>query len=241
MVPRVKKNCRRGNLPVLEMEPVKRSYVAILFVILGCAKPAPAPKDSHGFHHRFDDAARWSRVFDDPSRDAWQKPARVVELVGASEGMTVADVGAGTGYFEPWLSRSVGAKGQVIAVDVEPSMVRWIEDRARREGTSNVVARLARADEPGLAQGSVDRILVVDTWHHLDRRVAYAGKLRTALRDGGSVWVVDFTKQSPHGPPPHARVEAGEVVRELAAAGLTARVVEDAGLPHQYVVVGTRP
>jgi cyclopropane fatty-acyl-phospholipid synthase-like methyltransferase len=230
---------------------MKRGFPLILLTVLSCAKPAAGPPAAspgasdaahgphqQGFHHRFEDASHWAQVFDDPARDAWQRPARVVELLALRPGMTVADVGAGTGYFEPWLSRGVGPSGKVLALDVETSMVRWIEDRAKREGLANVEAKLTPPADPSLAPGSVDRVLIVDTWHHLDDRRAYAAKLRAALREGGSVWVVDFTKESPHGPPAHARIAPAEVAAELGAAGLAAHVVDDAGLPDQYVVVG---
>ena len=211
--------------------------------------PAAAPTVStarthgrhrHGHHHRFEDAKSWAKVFDDPERDAWQKPAHVVELLALAPGMTVADVGAGTGYFEPHLSRAVGAQGKVLAVDIEPDMVRWIEARAQREGLANVEAVLGQAADPALPAGKVDRVLVVDTWHHIDDRVAYAGKLRAALAPGGRVVIVDFTKDAPHGPPPAARIPPEEVAAELTEAGLEARQVDE-DLPHQYVVEGRRP
>jgi SAM-dependent methyltransferase len=194
----------------------------------------------HGYHgHRFNDAARWSKVFDDPARDEWQKPAHVVELMAITEGMAVADVGAGTGYFEPHLSRAVGSGGKVIAEDVEPDMVQWMADRAKREGLTNVHAILGKADDPKLPSSSLDRVLVVDTWHHIDDRRAFAQKLAGALKAGGSVFVVDFTFDSPHGPPKHARLAPEAIREDLAAAGLEVEIVKSA-LPDQYVVRGQK-
>jgi len=201
---------------------------------------ADAPQHARGHHHRFDDAASWSKVFDDPARDAWQKPARVVELLGLEKGMTVADVGAGTGYFEPYLSRAVGPEGRVLAVDLEPDMVKWLDERARREGLANVRAVQADAADPKLPDGAVDRILVVDTWHHIDDRAAYARKLARALKPGGAVTIVDFTKESPHGPPPRARLSPEEVMGDLRGGGLEPTVIAGASLPHQFVVTGRR-
>lgn len=191
-------------------------------------------------HHRFDDAARWSKVFDDPSRDEWQKPARVVALMAIKPGMTVADVGAGTGYFAVHLSRAVGASGKVIAEDVEPAMVEWLEARVKRERLENVQPLLGTADDPKLPPGGVDRVLVVDTWHHVEDRAAFSKKLASALAPGGAVFVVDFTVDSPHGPPRSARLAPDTVAADLRAAGLTTEVLADAGLPHQYVVRGRR-
>ena len=191
-----------------------------------------------GHHHRFDDAEGWSKVFDDPARDEWQKPGQVVAAMAITPGMTVADIGAGTGYFLPYLARAVGPTGKVLGQDVEPSMVKWIDERAKRENLSNVQGLLGAADDPKLPPRSVDRVLVVDVWHHIDDRPSFAKKLVAALRPGGAIFIVDYTRESPHGPPQHARISPDEIRQDLAAAGLTTDVLSDVGLPHQYVVRG---
>lgn len=230
---------------------VKRS---LLVLLAACASGQPAapsqpvapekPAHSHShahhaMHHRFERADEWARVFDDPTRDAWQEPDRVVAALALAPGMVVADIGAGTGYFEKRLSQAVGPNGAVIAVDIEPDMVRYLRERAHREHTPNVEARLAAPDDPKLAPGSVDRILIVDTWHHIPDRVAYGRKLAAALEPGGAVFVVDFTQETDKGPPKQHRIPPAQVVDELTRAGLTASVVE-VGLPDQYVVRGER-
>lgn len=226
---------------------------AIVIVLAAACGPAPstAPRGPHAgahghphggkhraHHHRFDDAEGWSKVFDDPARDAWQKPARVVELLGVAPGMTVAEVGAGTGYFAPYLSRAAGPSGKVILEDIEPTLVKWMTDRSRRDGLTNVEVVLGTAADPKLPERAVDRVLVVDVWHHVEHRPELARKLAAALRPGGLVLVVDFTAESPEGPPKEARLAPEEVVGDLAAAGLEAGVIGDAGLPNQYVVRG---
>lgn len=219
------------------------------------ASPAPEPGlAGHGEHHgaphhehdhehahlhRFEDPAFWSQRWDDPARDAWQRPHEIVGLLTLAPGMTVADLGTGTGYFVPYLSRAVGPGGRVLALDVEPAMVRWVTERADKDGLANVEARAVAPDEPGLAPASVDRVLVANTWHHVAGRVAYAQKLAAALRPGGEVWIVDFTKESPKGPPPEAKLGEAEVMAELRAAGLTPGVATE-GLVDQYAVFGRR-
>jgi predicted methyltransferase len=86
----------------------------------------------------------------------------------------------------------------------------------------------------------VDRILVVNTWHHISNRVSYAEKLLAALRPGGLLLIVDFTMDSPEGPPPRLRLTNDTVVRELETAGFTVDVVEES-LPYQYVIGGRVP
>jgi len=188
--------------------------------------------------HRFEKADEWAPIFDDPKRDAWQKPDTVVAALALTPGMTVADIGAGTGYFEKRLVAHVGERGAVIAIDIEPDMVRYLGERAQREGTPNVEARLATTDDPKLAAASVDRILIVDTWHHIGDRVAYGKKLASALKPGGFVAVVDFTLETAKGPPKHHRLTPAQVIDELTQAGLKAQVI-DVGLPDQYVVTAS--
>jgi ubiquinone/menaquinone biosynthesis C-methylase UbiE len=212
--------------------------ISLVLLLAACASAPPA--EVPAYHHRFANAAEWSKTFDDPSRDAWQKPQSVIEAMEIAPGMTVADIGAGTGYFEPHLSRAVGPAGHVLALDVEPDMVAHLRDRAAKDQLANVEAKQVAADDPGLARSSVDRILVVDTWHHIANRVDYAARLAVALKHGGEVFVVDFTREAKHGPPPEHRVPPEEVARTLETAGLVVRSV-DAGLPDQYVVSGKRP
>lgn len=197
----------------------------------------------HGEHghgplvHRFESPAEWAKEFDNPERDAWQKPAEVVALLALSPGNSVADIGAGTGYFEPHLSRAVGPTGHVIGVDVEEGMVSYLTERAAREGLANVKATLGAFEDPKLAPGSVDRILIVDTWHHIDKREAYAAKLRNALTKGGFVAIVDFTMEASHGPPKEHRIPPEQTAKELTAGGLTTEIAAES-LPEQYVVIG---
>ncbi|MBK7073122.1 MAG: methyltransferase domain-containing protein [Myxococcales bacterium] len=213
------------------------------------AAPAPAGHAAHAGHHGhhaghaahdFADAAHWATVFDDPARDAWQKPDEVVALLAPGPGQIVADIGAGTGYFEPYLTRAVGGAGKILALDSEPAMVAYIAQRATAELWSNVVAQVIAADDPGLPTAGVDRVLIVDTWHHLPDRPRYAAKLALALRPGGTLAVVDFTRDAPMGPPAVARLDAATVAAELTAAGLVARIADES-LPHQYVVLATKP
>jgi ubiquinone/menaquinone biosynthesis C-methylase UbiE len=188
--------------------------------------------------HRFEHAEEWVKDFDDPARDAWQRPDDVLAALGLRPGMTVADVGAGTGYFTVRLARAI-PDGQVIATDIEPDMVRYLGERAQRERLANIRTVLAGAADPNLTAASVDRILVVDVWHHLDDRKRYAAGLAAALRPGGEIAVVDFTGAATHGPPPAHRLTPAAIIADLEGAGLTASV-SPVQLPEQYIVVGVR-
>jgi len=229
------------------MKLVNVSLVVALLV--GCGGSSePAPKAAlppgaehhhpHAMVHRFQDADAWAKVFDDPARDAWQHPDDVVAALGLAATMTVADVGAGTGYFTVRLARAVPS-GQVIATDIEPDMVRYLTERAQREHLANVRAVLATADDPRLDATTVDRILVVDVWHHIGDRVRYAKNLTNALRPGGQLAIVDFTREATHGPPKEHRLPPEAIVADLRAAGLDA-TLSPIKLPDQFIVIGTR-
>jgi SAM-dependent methyltransferase len=197
--------------------------------------------DGHGVggaHHGFADADALAHVLDDPARDTWQRPDDVLRALELEPTMIVADVGAGTGYFSVRLARAV-PRGDVIATDIEPDMVRFLSERARREGLPNLRAIQASTGASGLAASSVERILVVHVWHHLSGRGEYARGLAAALRPGGRLLVVDFSPAADRGPPASMRVAPETVIAELEAAGLSASVSPIA-LPHQYIVEAWR-
>jgi ubiquinone/menaquinone biosynthesis C-methylase UbiE len=198
------------------------------------------PEGPPGLHVDFSNAERLSKKFDGPERDAWQHPDEVIERMHIPLGASVADLGTGTGYFVERLSRAVGPQGSVFALDVEPNMVAFVQRRAAQLGLGNVQARVVGADDPGLAPASVARVLIVDTWHHIDDRGRYAQRLARALQPGGEVWVVDFTLESKRGPPVRHRLAPERVVQELEAGGLHAEVVPGEKLPDQYIVRGVR-
>jgi SAM-dependent methyltransferase len=223
------------------------SKLVWLFTVVACGstahvEPATAPPTGKhhggGMHMRFENAEEWAKHFDDPARDAWQRPDLVLAALELGPKMAIADIGAGTGYFAVRLARAV-PDGQVIATDIEPDMVRYMTERAAREQLPNLRAVLTPPADPQLAAGTLDRILVVDVWHHLGDRAAYARALAPALRPGGKLAIVDFKLDAPHGPPPKHRLAPDQIVADLRGAGL-ATSVSATVLPEQYIVIGTR-
>lgn len=159
-----------------------------------------APMKQQHLGHSFDDAEKWAKVFDDPQRDALQKPDEVLDALRLQGTDKVADIGAGTGYFSVRIAKRV-LEGKVFAVDIEPDMLRYLGERAHREHLSVLVPVRATADSSNIPE-LVDVVLVVDTYHHIDNRVSYFAKLRDSLVPNGRVAIIDFKLDAPEGPPP---------------------------------------
>ena len=142
----------------------------------------PQGHDAHSRHleHRFDDPERYARSFDDPARDVWQMPERVIAALDIAAGEAVADIGAGTGYFTVRIAEQTAAR-VVFAVDIEPAMVDHVRERAAEAGLAQVAGVLAAPDSPNLPE-PVDVALIVNTFHHIADRVAYSGGCATRWR-----------------------------------------------------------
>ncbi len=204
---------------------------ALVSVLVSVHAPAQSPP-SH--EHRFTDADKWAHVFDDPARDAWQKPHEVIRALAPAPDAKVADIGSGTGYFSVRLAHAV-PRGRVYGVDTEPDMVKYLAERARREGLANVVAVAGKPDDAALPE-KVDLVLLVDVYHHIADREAYFERLRGSLRPGARVAVIDFNETSKEGPPRRERVSPTRVRAELQRAGY-ALAEEHRFLPNQYFLV----
>ncbi|MGY4501878.1 SAM-dependent methyltransferase [Bradyrhizobium sp. GM24.11] len=191
---------------------------------------------SDGFHHSFSQADVWAKEFDDPSREAWQKPDQVLDALTLDRKALVADIGAGTGYFSVRIAKRV-SEGKVFAIDVEPDMLRYLSERARREHLNNIFPVVANQESPNVPE-PVDVILIVDTYHHIDDRAGYFSRLKKSLRPQGRLAIVDFKPDSPEGPPPEHRIPAEKVTEELKAAGYSL-VAAHSFLPRQYFLVFT--
>jgi cyclopropane fatty-acyl-phospholipid synthase-like methyltransferase len=211
--------------------------IFLLAAIVSSAQLVTAQQHQPGkpdhMDHKFDDPARFAKSFDDPARDAWQMPSRVVDALQLKPGMTVADVGAGTGYFSMRLARVPGVS--VFAVDIEPKMVEYLQQRAQKERVTNLTAVLAGAAGPNLPEPA-DVILIVDTYHHLPNRPSYFRALRTSLKPGGRIAIVDFRKEAPDGPPAHFRFTPQQIQDEMKQAGYELQSSHDF-LPRQHFLI----
>jgi len=187
-------------------------------------------------HHDFVDASKWAGVFDDPARDEWQKPHEVLVALELAPDAAVADIGSGTGYFTVRLSHFV-PKGRVYGVDIAPEMVKYLSERAEKSALRNITAVSGKPDD-AMLPAPVDRVLLVDTYHHIDNREAYFTRLRASLKPGGRLAIIDFNAKSPVGPPVADRLPPAQVTSEMEAAGYKQLQSHDF-LPNQYFLVFT--
>ena len=173
-----------------------------------------------------------------PDREAWQKPEQIMDALGVAEGSTVADIGAGAGWFTIQLARRVGPNGAVYAQDVQRQMLEAIRRRVSREGLQNVQTRLGVGSEPNLPLRRFDAILVVDVYDALVEPVTFLRNLAMALKPGGRLGIVNY-KPGRGGPGPGpdegVRVESKTVEQDALMAGL--RVLARETLPYQYLLV----
>ena len=188
-------------------------------------------------HRLQQDTKAYIARLDDPMRDAYQKPQEVVKALNLAEGEVIADIGAGSGYFTFRLAQAVGEKGRVYAVDVSPDMVVHLNRRVRDLSVKNVVTILCPPDDPLLADASVNRFFMCDTWHHINGHAKYLALLKRMLRPGGQVIMVDFKKAKTQvGPPMELRIDRDDLVREMEANGFQL-AAEHTFLEYQYFLV----
>jgi cyclopropane fatty-acyl-phospholipid synthase-like methyltransferase len=194
----------------------------------GCKHP-----EKHAGHH-FDNAQDWAAKFEDPSRDAWQKPNEVIAALGLNEHSIVADIGSATGYFSVRLAK-VLPSGKVFGIDVESSMVEYLNARAEKEELTNLKSILGAYEDPKIPL-PVDLILVVNTFHHIEARVEYFKRLLVTIKPNGKLVVIDFTKNSKMGPPEQLKMDKAQVTQELTQSGYVLET-EHTFLPEQHFLV----
>jgi predicted methyltransferase len=155
-------------------------------------------------------------IFENPDRDKKLQIERVLDVLGIKEGVSVADIGAGSGWFTVRAARRVGGKGTVYAVEINPDYVKHIEQRAARENLPNIRAVLGKEDDPLLPARSVDAVLILKTYHEVSQPIRLLTRLRPALRPGARLGIIDRKgKGDDHG------IERDTIVTEAARAGFS--------------------
>jgi ubiquinone/menaquinone biosynthesis C-methylase UbiE len=180
---------------------------------------------------------------DDPERLRWMPPQQAVALLGLAPGETIADIGAGTGYFALPFARAVLPAGKVWAVDLQPEMLELLKQKIEWEsGCAEIVPLVGTAVATGLADGSCDAAFLGNVWHELDQRTVVLEEIRRILRPGGRLAILDWRRDvsRPPGPPVEHRIAAAETAAELTRHGWTAVQTNGAG-SYSYMVVARPP
>ena len=213
---------------------------AIISLLAMLALPLSAPaqdavkRDHQQMHQLHRDSRAYIGMLDDPKRDAYQKPHEVLTALAIEPGEVIADIGAGSGYFTFRLAHHVGDKGRVYAVDISPDMVRHLNRRIRELKAMNVTAILADADDPLLADASIDRFFFSNSWHHIENQSKYLSLIKKMLKPGGEIIMIDFHKKElPIGPPMQMKIAREDLIRQMESNGFRL-MKEHTFLPYQY-------
>jgi ubiquinone/menaquinone biosynthesis C-methylase UbiE len=153
-------------------------------------------------------------TLDDPHRDGKQKPQELIAAMNVKPGMTVADIGTGTGYMLPFLGKAVGANGKVFGEDIQADFL----ERAKAKHVPNAELILGTVTDPKLPPNSVDIALVLDVYHHFDYPDRMLQAIRSALMPGAHLVIVDYYKSASPSPG-HIRAERDDVAAEIEGNG----------------------
>jgi predicted methyltransferase len=194
--------------------------LAVVSAGIGCARRRPGPNEAYQDPRVA--AETWRELFEGNDREIYRQRDLIMKLAAPKPGMAVADVGAGTGLFAMMLSDAVGPAGRVYAEEILPKFSTFVAERTTREKRTNVVSVVGTETSVGLPADSVDFVFACDVYHHFDHPQEMLASIRRALRAGGDLFLVDFSRdpgQSPAWILEHVRAGKGQVTRELESAG----------------------
>ncbi|HTQ75230.1 MAG TPA: methyltransferase domain-containing protein [Burkholderiales bacterium] len=189
------------------------------------------------------DVARWNRTFENERREVYVKRTEIVAASGVKPGMTVADIGAGTGLFTMLFADAVKPGGSVYAVDISPAFVEYIGETARKRRVRNVTAILSDGTETQLPEGSVDLAYLSDVYHHFEHPAETLASIHKALKPGGRMVVIDYERIPGVTPPArlaHVRLDKQATIAEIEAAGFGLLEEKKKMMRQNYFLVFTR-
>lgn len=183
-------------------------------------------------------AAGW---LERPERVKEEEPAKLIKALDVKPGMVVADIGAGSGYHTFTLAPLVGETGKVLAVDIQPEMLKLIKDKAKAKGVANVEAVKGTETDPKLPAAGVDLILMVDVYHEFSHPFEMAEKMVDALKPGGRLVFVEFRAEDDAVPIKRVhKMTEKQVIREMEPFAEMEYTKTIGTLPWQHVIIFTK-
>ena len=161
-------------------------------------------------------------IFEGAEREKNLQVDRIMDVLLISEGKSVADIGAGSGWFTVRAAKRVGRAGKVYAVEINPDSIEYINKRAVGEGFNNISTILGKTDDPSLPVNSVDAVLILKTYHEFAQPVAIMKKVRPAIKKGGLIGIIDRSGDgADHG------LDEATVISEMKLAGFVLQEKHD--------------
>lgn len=182
-------------------------------------------------------------MYENTNRMVWQKPDLIINMMGDLSNKTVADIGAGTGFFSKRLAKQAE---RVIAIDIDQRFLSYIDSVKVLEMTepqqARLETRLAKPNDPNLKPGEADVIMIVNTFIYIKDKKGYLQTLKESLSEGGELFIIDFKKKRTElGPPSSIRLPLYQIEEMLYQAGYTNVNTNDTALDYQYIISGQKP
>ena len=225
---------------------IPRFVLIVLAALLAAPSYAQTPAGADPkINERFlNPGPEWQERFEGESREIYARRNDIVATSGAKAGMTVADVGAGSGFMAMLFAKEVGPSGRVIAAEVSKVFAAAIAARAKNEGIANLSTVIGTQTETGLPADSVDIAITTDVYHHFEQVASVLGSIRRSLKTGGRFIVVDFERipgVSSKSTLDHVRAGKETVIDEVQAAGFKLKEeVKSLGLKTNYYLIFER-
>ena len=188
----------------------------------------------------FKDTEKYIAFLERPDRVKWQRPDAIVAALALVGNETVVDLGAGSGYFSFRLAAAL-PRGSVVAMDIQPEMVRHMHHKAMTEGVQNLHVVLGKAEDPGVSQ-EADLVFVCDVLHHVPNQPVWLGKLADEMKVGARLALIEFKEgKLPQGPPENLKLPRTKLIELAKNAGLVLDTDKPNLLPYQTFLVFRKP
>jgi ubiquinone/menaquinone biosynthesis C-methylase UbiE len=199
-----------------------------LLLVFAAAAQEQSVRPGINSHFMDPDWQRWVNTFERPGREVYDRRHAIVSASQAGPGMSVADIGAGTGLFTRLFAAAVAPAGKVYAIDISGTFIENILRTCREQGISNVQGIVNTPTDIGLPASSIDLAFITDTYHHFEYPQQTLASIHRALRTGGRMIIIDFRRDpriSSNWVMGHVRGNKAQVIQEVEAAGF--RLVDD--------------